>query len=48
MAIYILLKIEMMKFLKKLYIGLIVKNELFEIEISNDINFFLIIIYILI
>ena len=47
-GISILLKIEMVKFLKNLHIGLIAKNIFFQIKKFNESNFFLIIIYILI
>ena len=48
MAISILLKIEMVKFLKNLHIGLIAKKLFFSDKKINESKFFLIIIYILI
>ena len=48
MVISTLLKIGMVKFLKNLHTVLIVKKQIFQIKILNEINFCLIIIYILI
>ena len=48
MVISILLKIETVKFLKNLHIGLTAKKLFFSDKKINESNFFLIIIYILI
>ena len=48
MVISTLLKIGMVKLLKNLHTILIVKKQIFQIKILNEVNFFLIIICILI